>query len=144
MPTLPPLTLRAATLTEILPVRSAGLRPGEPLAAVAIDNDAEGLHFALFGEDGPISVASLFVAGERVQLRKFATLPVWQGRGIGTRLLAAMIEEARGRGGRVFWCNARVDALGIYARAGLSPVGDRYEKDGRLYQRMSRALPGGL
>jgi GNAT superfamily N-acetyltransferase len=140
MTALPSLTFRAATLAEILPVRVAGLHPGEPIDIVRIANDAEGSHWAIEVEGAVVSVASLFTEGERVQLRKFATLPAWQGRGIGTRLLAALIEEARQRGGRIFWCNARVNALAIYARAGLEPEGERYERDGRLYQRMSRPL----
>ncbi|MCU0818667.1 MAG: GNAT family N-acetyltransferase [Beijerinckiaceae bacterium] len=140
MNALPPLLVRAATLAEILPVRVAGLHPGEPIDIVRIANDAEGSHWAIEAEGMVVSVASLFTEGERVQLRKFATLPAWQGRGIGTWLLAALIEEARRRGGRIFWCNARVNALAIYLRAGLEPEGERYEKDGRLYQRMSRTL----
>ena len=140
MAALPPLTFRAATLAEILPVRLAGLHPGAPIEIVRIANDAEGSHWAIETEGTIISVASLFTEGDRVQLRKFSTLPAWQGRGIGTQLLAALIEQARQRGGRIFWCNARVNALAIYARAGLEPVGERYEKDGRLYQRMSRPL----
>ncbi len=137
---LPPLAIRAATLAEILPVRAAGLRPGEPIDTVRIENDAEGTHWAMLAGEQVVCVASLFVEGERVQLRKFATLPAWQGKGIGTRLLAALIEEARRRGGRIFWCNARVDALAIYTRAGLEPEGERFGKEGRLYQRMSRPL----
>jgi GNAT superfamily N-acetyltransferase len=140
MQALPPLTFRAASIEEILPVRQAGLRPGEPLDMVRVDNDSEGSHWAMASADAVISVASLFMRDDAVRLRKFATLPAWQGKGVGTQLLAALIEEARRRGGTVFWCNARVDALAIYARAGLAPVGERSMRDGRLYQRMSRPI----
>lgn len=141
MSDLPALILRAATVEEILPVRGAGLRPGEPLDTVRVENDAEGAHWALATPEGEIvSVASLFTLGHRVQLRKFATLPAFQNRGIGTRLLAAVMDEARKSGATEFWCNARIDALAIYSRAGLEPVGERYLREGRLYQRMSRPL----
>lgn len=121
-------------------MRQAGLRPGEALDAVRIENDAEGLHFGAFRDGKLVSVASLFIDGNEARFRKFATLPTHQGQGIGTRLLTRLIAEAKAAGTKEFWCNARLDALSIYERAGMRPEGASYEKDGRLYRRMSLPL----
>jgi GNAT superfamily N-acetyltransferase len=134
------IEIRVIRVEAALPVRLASLRPGETLDMVRIENDDEGLHLGAFLEGELVSVASLFVSGGKAQFRKFATLPAYQGRGIGTQLLARMIEEAKAAGTREFWCNARLDALSIYQRAGMRPAGTAYEKDGRTYIRMSLPL----
>lgn len=130
------LDIRPISAGETLPVRSATLRPEEPLAAVMVPGDAEGLHLGGFLAGELVSVASLFRVGDEARFRKFATLPSHQGRGIGQHMLARMIEDARQSGAREFWCNARVAALSIYQRAGMLPDGAPFEQDGRLYQRM--------
>lgn len=132
--------MRSAGLAEILPIRQAALRPGEGLDMVRIENDEAGLHFGASREGELVSVASLFMVGSRARLRKFATLPAHQGRGIGAQLLTHVIAEARRQNAAEFWCNARVTALSIYQRAGMEPDGAAYEQDGRLYQRMRLAF----
>lgn len=132
--------IRVIPVEAALPVRRAGLRPGESLDSVRIEDDAEGLHLRAFLEGELVSVASLFVRDGKAQFRKFATLPALQGRGIGGQLLKRMIAKAREGGATEFWCNARLDALSIYQRAGLRPVGEVYEKEGRVYQRMNLPL----
>ncbi|MGL5446292.1 MAG: GNAT family N-acetyltransferase [Rhabdaerophilum sp.] len=130
------IDIRSVSAAETLPIRQAGLRPGEPIETVIVPNDAAGLHLGAFMGSELVSVASLFMNDGKAQFRKFATIPAYQGRGIGAQLLARMIGEARKTGASEFWCNARVDALTIYQRAGLQPVGEPYTKEGRLYQRM--------
>lgn len=137
---MPSLSIHPVSAAQALPIRQAGLRPGEPVETVIVPNDAEGLHLGAFLADELVSVASLFMNDGKAQFRKFATLPAHQGQGIGGQLLARMIAEARQAGASEFWCNARVDALSIYQRAGLQPEGKIYEKEGRLYQRMSLPL----
>lgn len=134
------IEIRAVSVEAALPVRQASLRPGEKLEMVRVENDAEGLHLGAFLEGELVSVASLFVSEGKAQFRKFATLPDFQGRGIGAQLLARMIDEARKAGVSEFWCNARVEALSVYGRAGMRPEGEVYGKEGRLYRRMSLPL----
>lgn len=134
------IEIRPISVAEALPVRQVGLRPGEALDVVRVENDAEGLHLGAFLDGQLVSVASLFVGDGAAQFRKFSTLPGFQGRGIGAQLLTRMISEAKAAGVAIFWCNARIDALSIYERAGLLPDGAPFEKDGRTYIRMSLPL----
>lgn len=134
------IEIRPISVAEALPVRQAGLRPGEPLDMVRVENDAEGLHLGAFLDGQLVSVASLFVRDGTAQFRKFATLPAFQGQGIGSQLLRRMMAEAKAAGFTLFWCNARIHALSIYERGGMTPGGTPFEKDGRTYCRMSLAL----
>ena len=118
------LTLRIATLDEILPLRHAVLRPGRPLAAARFDGDHQPTthHFGAF-VDGLVGCASFMLepweGAPAYQLRGMATRPDLAGRGIGTRLLGhALGVLGREPGPRLVWCNARLAAVGFYRRTG--------------------------
>lgn len=59
-----------------------------------------------------------------------ATLPEVQGRGFGTKILEAICEDLRERGGGRVWCNARISAAGFYRRNGFVVVGDEFDLPG--------------
>ncbi|KAL7622112.1 hypothetical protein AAE478_007614 [Parahypoxylon ruwenzoriense] len=91
----------------------------------------------------PASTISLFVneqSGE-ARFRKFATAPEWQGRGVGSALLAHAIESAARAGATNIWCDARQSALPFYQRFGMSGQGEVFFKDDVPYLRMSKRLP---
>jgi GNAT superfamily N-acetyltransferase len=48
--------------------------------------------------------------------------------GIGTRVLAAALAEARSVGGpRLFWCNARIGAVPFYETQGWRVISDVFD-----------------
>jgi GNAT superfamily N-acetyltransferase len=64
------------------------------------------------------------------RLRGMAVQPDLQGRGVGARLLAALVQRARDDGYQVVWANGRDSALGFYRRHGWQVVGDGFESIG--------------
>ncbi|HET9093592.1 MAG TPA: GNAT family N-acetyltransferase [Solirubrobacteraceae bacterium] len=69
------------------------------------------------------------VSGARAwRLRGMAARPEVRGRGVGTALLAALVEHVAATGGGVLWCNARVSALGLYERGGMRRFGAVWEE----------------
>jgi GNAT superfamily N-acetyltransferase len=56
-----------------------------------------------------------------------AVAPDRRGQGIGSAVLAALLDHVRSHGGGLTWCNARIPAQGVYARAGFSPVGEPFD-----------------
>jgi GNAT superfamily N-acetyltransferase len=57
------------------------------------------------------------------RLRGMATFPHVRGRGHGARLVEGCLEHARGLGGRLLWCTARLSAEGFYRRLGFEGRG---------------------
>jgi GNAT superfamily N-acetyltransferase len=57
-----------------------------------------------------------------------ATAPEWQGKGVGTSVLAAVVKYVAEAGGGLFWCNARLPAVGFYEQAGMSTTGEPWEE----------------
>lgn len=75
--------------------------------------------------------------GRAVRFRKLACDPVFQGRGIGTKLLEYTMSIARTElDASVIWCDARVSSLEWYRKRGLRPCGSTFYKDGVEYVRM--------
>ena len=71
-----------------------------------------------------------------------AVEPAFERRGIGSALVAALVEHARAAGMRSVWLNARVTALPFYERLGFSAEGEVFRTP-RTYlphRRMVRAL----
>jgi len=62
------------------------------------------------------------------RLRGMATEEGWRSRGIGARVLDAVVDHAIGAGGRLLWCNARLPAVRFYERAGFVRVGEVWDE----------------
>ncbi|KAI1458782.1 hypothetical protein F4805DRAFT_114025 [Annulohypoxylon moriforme] len=94
-----------------------------------------------------VSVISLFIdeggsAPTTARFRKFATARAWQGRGVGSKLLAHTIAAAASSGATRIWCDARASALPFYRRFGMGgEEGEVFFKGDVPYLRVSRALP---
>jgi len=64
----------------------------------------------------------------------------WRGRGVGARLLRALIAAARRRGLRQVYLHAQLSAAAFYARHGFVARGPRFYEAGIPHVRMVRRL----
>ena len=56
--------------------------------------------------------------------------PDARGRGIGTEILAALLQTADAASATRVWCNARTPAVNLYRRAGFTTISDEFEIEG--------------
>src|SRR5260221_12302022 len=61
------------------------------------------------------------------RLRGMATAEDRRNEGIGSALLATVIDHVREHGGGLLWGNARVPAVSLYQRAGLTTRGESWD-----------------
>jgi GNAT superfamily N-acetyltransferase len=115
---------------ETWPVRQEAMWPGKPLEFVQLPDDDTGTHYGLFAEGALTSVVSCFDKEAEMQFRKLATLTPKQGKGYGSRLLQHILDEARSKGIKRVWCNARVNKKAFYEKFGLADTGKRFSKEG--------------
>jgi ribosomal protein S18 acetylase RimI-like enzyme len=64
------------------------------------------------------------------RVRGMATEPEARGRGAGSAVLDALIEHAAAQGATRIWCNARIPAVSLYARAGFEVESEEFEIPG--------------
>lgn len=133
-------TVRQVPIERTFALRKAVLRPhlaGDAVATLPGDFEPETVAFAaVTDEDEVISVARVtpepppFGAGgaRGWRLRGMATDPAARNHGIGTAVLQAALDYVAAAGGGVFWCNARLAATRLYARAGLVTWGQVWEE----------------
>ncbi|MGI4863453.1 MAG: GNAT family N-acetyltransferase [Janthinobacterium lividum] len=135
------MTIRPITPAQTYALRHAVLWPDKPLDYVKLPDDDAGQHLGAFEGENLVSIISLFVGPDgTARFRKFATGPAWQGRGIGSALLAHTIAAAKAQGAHALWCDARHNTLAFYERFGLQPEGDIFYKGPIAYVRLQRAL----
>lgn len=71
---------------------------------------------------------------------RMAVLAAWRSRGVGGRILQALLDEARRRGLAEAVLSAQVKATDFYLRHGFTAEGEVYEEAGILHRRMRRRL----
>ncbi len=100
-------------------------------ASVFRDELRQPRRFYLVAEDEGGSLAGyagLLWIDHEAHITTIAVAPPFRGRGIGTKLMIRLIEEALGRGARHLTLEVRVSnqaAQALYRRFGLAPVGVR-------------------
>jgi GNAT superfamily N-acetyltransferase len=142
-----PLDIRIARIApaDCLPVRQATLWPALSREACRVPGDGDALHYGAFLAGRLVGCGSFFRLDARtVRLRKCATLPGLQGRGIGSTLLRRAFADLRAEGFATVTLDARLGAVGFYRRFGLDPHGAPFVKSGIPYVRVSGALPDGI
>jgi GNAT superfamily N-acetyltransferase len=143
--------VRKIPTSATLEVRQRVLRPTQTVADMARPEDdlPTTVHFGAMLDGRVVGTASMFfkpiiwpdgfvpnaeLAGliERCQggawqLRGMATTPEVRGMGAGAAVLTRCLEHVRECGGSLFWCNARLVAIGFYERFGLVAVGPEFQ-----------------
>ena len=101
---------------------------GVPEALEWDADDAGALHLLATDAEGrAIGCARLLPDGH---IGRMAVLRRWRGRGVGTALLVAALEAARGQGHRTVRLSAQIHAAAFYAAAGFVAEGDEYLEAG--------------
>ncbi|MCP5028068.1 MAG: GNAT family N-acetyltransferase [Actinomycetia bacterium] len=123
---------------EVIPLRHAVLRTGQPRASCHFDGDelAGATHLGIRDGTGTlVGVATIHPARSVLEgiepawrIRGMATDPKVRGTGVGGLLLRRALTEALARGARLVWCHARVPAVGFYEHVGLEARGDEFEE----------------
>lgn len=106
------------------------LRPHESLASLALHEPVGAFAVGAFADNQLVAVG--FIAPGREaegswRVRGMATLARFRGQGAGGKVLRALLDHARANDATRVWCNARISAVALYARAGFSVVSERFE-----------------
>ena len=131
-------TIREAAIEDVWQMRHAVMYPGESIDIVKLEEDANGIHLGMYVDEELVSVISLFVTGNQLQFRKFATAISKQGRGYGTQLLLYVMNWAERNEIKKVWCNARATATGMYEKMGMRISGNGWKKFGLDFVMMEK------
>ena len=134
------MEIRAITWQDALPLRQEVLWPDKPISFCQVDGDEDAQHYGVYKAGSLVCVASVYKNKNVARLRKFATLDVFQGLGIGSRLIKHIMRELQREGIRLFWCDARKTAAGFYEKLGMEKQGEEFNKSGVLYFKMQILL----
>jgi ribosomal protein S18 acetylase RimI-like enzyme len=136
------------------------LRTGRPLseALFEADDDPRNAHFAAIDRASVNDPSAVLAVGSVLleppdwdisdphawRIRGMAARPEVRGRGLGGKVLAALLDYVRQMNGDLVWCTARVPALRLYERFGFEPRGEQSERPGigphqTMYTRVDRA-----
>lgn len=100
--------------------------------------DAVCLHaLARAGEGEVIGTGRLLPDGH---VGRMAVAAAWRGKGVGGKLLEALVEAARKRGDAVVILSAQTHAISFYRRYGFVEKGAVYEEAGIPHQTMRRVF----
>ena len=104
--------------------------------------DPQARHALLREPDGTPVAAGRYVPldAQRVQIGRMAVLRAARRRGVGRRLLGALVDDARARGYARAVLNAQDHAVEFYRKAGFTPFGATLVECDILHQPMERAL----
>jgi phosphoribosylformimino-5-aminoimidazole carboxamide ribotide isomerase len=134
------MNIQRISADDTLQLRRDVLYPNEPLSAVKVEGDDDGLHFGVYEGTQLVTVVSLFIKGPQAQFRKLATLPACQGRGYGKAILAHISAVCLQHGVKTLWCHARSTATSFYDKLGYTKVGDFFTKNGIEFVKMQIPL----
>ncbi len=119
---------------ETWALRRAVLHPARPLPTEADPRDVvpDALHLGWREDGDTIACGSIArealpegATGPAWRVRGLAVLAPWRGRGIGGRLLDALLDHARSLDPQgLAWCLGRIEAERFYARHGFRRTGE--------------------
>jgi predicted GNAT family N-acyltransferase len=99
--------------------------------------DVRSRHVVAIADGVPIGTGRLLPDGH---IGRMAVLRQWRGLGVGSALLAALIEAARKFGMSRVKLNAQIQALPFYLRHGFQADGEEFLDAGIAHRRMWRDI----
>ncbi len=99
------------------------------------DADPDSLHAVIFEEGRAVATGRLLPDG---RIGRMAVLSAWRSRGLGGRVLEALVEMAFDRGDRRVFLDAQCHAEGFYRQHRFVSEGEPFDDAGIAHRRMSR------
>ena len=127
--------IKFITINDLLALRSAVLRDGNPLdeCIFPTDNIPGAFHLGYYVGEELACIASFHPQsygeynGAGYQLRGMATSEQYRGKGFGNQLLNFGIVYLRGLKANYLWCNARKKAGQFYLNMGFELISPEFE-----------------
>jgi len=110
---------------------------GVPATIEMDDRDAECVHALAYVEGRAVGTGRLLPDGH---IGRMAVLKESRASGVGSAILACLVEEAHRRGMKEVVLSAQTHALGFYRKHGFREVGAIFEEAGIAHQEMRRVL----
>lgn len=142
------IDIKTVTSDKVIHLRHQLLRKNQSLenCRYLYDDTALTCHFSAYANNQQVGIVSVYqkalasisgnvnlsvMKGKTAwQIRGMAVLPEYRKLGIGRKLIAAIKQQLNVHtSNNMFWCNARVAALGFYQRLGFSCFGDAFVID---------------
>jgi len=101
--------------------------------------DATATHILVFDSDQPAGTCRWRFTDKGIKLERYAVLSSFRGRGVGSQLVAATLEdiatypEAKGK---ELYLHAQVSAVFLYEKFGFQKVGDQFDECGIMHYKM--------
>ena len=120
-------------------LRHRVLRPHQSPEACLypLDQESSSGHYGVCSDGKIVAIGSIFLEPrdgsdnpKAWRIRGMATDPAHQGSGFGGKVLEALVEHARERGGQEVWCNGRTTVEGFYGRFGFEAEGEIFDLPG--------------
>jgi predicted GNAT family N-acyltransferase len=100
------------------------------------DYDKDTVHFGAFVNNELTGIASIYresMKGKNEpdswRLRGMATVAEVRGKGYGKELMNICIEHIKNQGGKMLWCNARIEAEKFYEKFGMRREGEIFHPE---------------
>ena len=100
-------------------------------------NDAQCMHVLAEVDGVPVGTGRLLPDGH---IGRMAVLRPWRGQGVGSAMLAMLLELAQARGHTQAILHSQSHALDFYMRAGFRVTGDEFIEAGIPHRRMLKTL----
>jgi len=123
---------------QTIAIRHQVLWPNKPPEFCIVEGDQQATHYAVELNAALICIASIYRDHDGVRLRKFATLPDYQGQGAGSLMLKFILNKLKEAGTAYFWFDARESALSFYQGFGFEVEGELFYKSDVAYYKMAR------
>jgi GNAT superfamily N-acetyltransferase len=120
-------------------IRSAILRPGQDLSTCIYphDDDEETFHLAAYVNENQASIVSFYMEQNpafsallQYRFRGMATLEEYRNMGLASSLLTNAFDRLRASNVDIVWCNARINALGLYKKLNMDICSEEFDIPG--------------
>ncbi len=104
------------------------------------DLDASATHFLCWDNDGPAATARLIAKGDVAKIGRVAVLAEHRGKGLGLKLMRAMLRTSKDQGFKAAQVDSQVYAVPFYERIGFVVEGPEFDDAGIPHRKMTRSL----
>ena len=104
-------------------------------ADLEYQNDDVSTHFLAICDGVACGAARWRKTENGIKLERFAVLPAFRGKGVGARLVKAVLEDIPANTAKIY-LNSQLSAMNFYVPFGFKPVGERFEEAGIMHQQM--------